>query len=71
MEGSTAVQSVPAASDEHGELGGGEREGGGVFKQAAIEVGDFLEEQGGEVGAGGHFLPQGGDEHGEAVRACP
>jgi len=44
------------------------KEGGGVFEEAAIEAGDFLEEQRGVAGAGGHFLPQGGDEHGESLR---
>ena len=58
---------------EHVELRGGEREGGGVFKQPAVEAGDFLEQQGGVMGAGGHFLPQGGDEDREAARVflCP
>lgn len=30
-------------------------------------MGDFLEEQGGVAGAGGHFAPEAGDEHGEAL----
>jgi hypothetical protein len=30
---------------EHGELRGGKRERGGVFKQPAVEAGDFLEQQ--------------------------
>ena len=67
MEGSTPDQSVLAASVSMASWGGGKREGGGVFEQAAIEAGDFLEEQGGVVRAGGHFLPQRGDQHGEAV----
>ncbi len=53
---------------EHFKLGGGEREGGGVFEEAAIEAGDFLEKQGRVTGASGHFPPEGGDEHGEAFR---
>ena len=53
---------------EHFQLRGGEEQGGGVFEKPAVEVGDFLEEERGVLGAGGHFLPQGGDEDGEALR---
>ena len=53
---------------EHSELRSGEREGAGVFKKPAIKVGDFLEQEGGILGAGGHFLPQGGDENRETAR---
>jgi len=56
-------------SGEHFQLPGGEREGAGVFEEPAIEAGDFLEQERGILGAGGHILPQGGNQHGEATRA--
>jgi hypothetical protein len=55
-------------SGKHGDLRGGEREGAGVLKEAAAEVGDLLEEERGVVGAGGHFPPERTDEDGEALR---
>ena len=45
--------------DEQGDLIRAEREGGGVFKEAAIEVGDSSHEDSGKGGAGGHVLPEG------------
>ena len=45
-----------------------ERERFGILEEAAVEVGDFLQDDGGEGGSGGHLFPELGDEDGEALR---